>query len=82
MAVLNLFKKFAALGMTAGVASKTARSTGVVAAVLRGQARPFPPEPTGTLGRGREFSQIQTSSTFLSRTPAHPAWHRQWRNDV
>ena len=32
------------------------------------QARPFPPERIGTLGRGREFSQIRTSSTFLSRT--------------
>ena len=33
MAALNPFKKFAALGKTAGVASKTARSTGLVVAV-------------------------------------------------
>ena len=32
------------------------------------EARPSPPERTGTLGRGGEFSQIQTSSTFMSRT--------------
>ena len=38
MAALNPFKKFAALGKTAGVASKTARSTGLVVAVPRGGA--------------------------------------------
>ena len=32
------------------------------------EARPSPPERTGTLGRGREFSYVQTSSTLISRT--------------